>query len=139
MDIYSEKEKGLIRKAMMSTKPGPTDESRMRTILGNKLFTEMQIMEFKEKDLAKIDKNFFDKNKFSNTRFFIMHSKNDSIVPFMEGKSLSESLNRKGASVNFIGTELFSHTENKTTVSGLYYELKYMINFFDALFEGDVE
>jgi len=76
--------------------------------------------------------------KFSRVKFYIMHSRNDSIIPFSEGRSLSDSLKEKGAQVDFLGTELFEHSENRTTVSGLFLELKYMIRFFDELFESDV-
>ncbi|PKL35397.1 MAG: hypothetical protein CVV44_21560 [Spirochaetae bacterium HGW-Spirochaetae-1] len=139
MDIYSEKEKSLIQKAMMSSKPGRTDESKMKQILGAGLFKNISIVQFNPKDFQILDiKQSTALAKFSKTKFHIMHSRNDSIIPFSEGRALSDSLKEKGADVNFLGTELFEHSQNKTTVSGLYNELKYMIYFFDELFAGDV-
>jgi len=139
MDIYTEKEKSLIQKAMMSSKPGRTDESTMKQILGSDLFKNISIVRFNPKDFQIMNiKQSSALAKFSKTKFYIMHSRNDSIIPFSEGRALSDSLKKKGAEVNFLGTELFEHSQNKTTVSGLYNELKYMIYFFDELFDGDV-
>ena len=140
MDKFTEKEQDLIHKAIMKVKPGKTDEKRMEKILGKSLFNVISVIN--------IDKNFLEKSGASkllkgyevlpNCKYFILHSKNDDIIPYEEGQSLSKFLKKQGGDVDFFGTELFSHTENNITVTGTYQEIKYMVSFFDGLFKGDV-
>ncbi len=138
-DKFSEQEKNLIEKALKATKPGKTDTTRMKKILGSRLFNNIRIFKFTHDDI----KDFNVENPglaehFSKTRFFILHSNQDFIIPFQEGKALSKRLKKTGADVSFLGTEFISHTENTVTVSGLYQELKYLIKFFNTLLKGDV-
>jgi len=140
MDIFSKEERDLIHNAMMSTSPGRTDRARMKQILGESLYRDISIL--------KVDRSFFKNYSKANPgqvvskevecQYFILHSRNDDIIPFSEGKSLFESLEAEGKDVRFYGTEVTGHTENRVTVNGLYHELKYLAEFFDRLFEGDM-
>ena len=141
MDQYSEEEKLLIHKAIMASKPGVTDKNEMKKILGNKLFLELSVTKLDDKDSELFNATAALKGKHkipSSCQFFIMHSKNDNIVPFAEGKKLSQYLQRQGKDVKFFGTEIYSHSENQVTVTGLLHETKYLLNFFEELFDGDV-
>ena len=140
MEIFSKEERELIHDAMMATSPGRTDRARMKQILGESLYQDISIL--------KVDRSFF--NKYSKAKpgqvvprevecqYFILHSRNDDIIPFSEGRSLFESLEAEGKNVQFYGTEVTGHTRNRVTVKGLYHELKYLAEFFDRLFEGDM-
>lgn len=140
LDAFSSAEKKLIHKAMMSSSPGRTDRTRMKQILGTSLYNDISILN--------IDDSFFSDfresippgsiNQEARCRYFILHSQNDDIIPFSEGRSLFQYMKEQGNDVRFYGTEMTGHTGNRVTVTGLYQEMKYLANFFDSLFEGDV-
>lgn len=139
MDIFSEKEKDLIRKAIAASKPGTTDRSEMKKILGEKLFTDIAVVKLHHKDFEAIGpKTMFGKNK-AKCKFFILHSKTDNIIPYFEGKNLADFMKKSGISTKFLGTEYIEHAQNQTSVTGFIKEMKYLVQFFDELFEGDVE
>ncbi|MFW5770741.1 MAG: alpha/beta hydrolase family protein [Spirochaetota bacterium] len=139
-DAFSSAEKKLIHKAMMSSSPGKTDTTKMKQILGTSLYNDISILN--------IDDSFFSDfresippgsiNQEARCRYFILHSHNDDIIPFSEGKSLFHYMKEQGKNVRFYGTETTGHTDSTVTVTGLYQEMKYLTNFFDSLFEGDV-
>jgi len=139
MNIYTEDEMKLIKNAIQTAPPGPTDKSRIRRIIGEKLFNDLSIVKLKNKDLESIGINTLLPNnrKLPECSFFILHSRNDGIIPELHGKKLYNFLTKKGTKTTFRGTELFSHTENRVTVTGLINEYKYMKVFFNSLFEGD--
>ncbi len=138
--MFNEKEKELIHKALMATEPGPTDESRMRQILGEKLYGNMSILRFSKNDIRELDPAISGNiEKYSKSKIFILNPRSDRIIPFGEGKKLAKVLRKKGAEVNFLGTGLFGHTENRITAKGIIEEFRYMYRFFSELFEGDLE
>jgi hypothetical protein len=139
MDIFSQKEKALISKAIAASRPGVTDRSEMKKILGEKLYQDIAIVRLHHKDFEAINPQTLFGSKRTRCKFFILHSKNDNIIPFYEGQNLADFMQKSGISTNFLGTEILDHAENKTSVTGFIHELKYMIRFFDELFEGDVE
>jgi hypothetical protein len=139
MDIYSKEEKALISRAIAASKPGVTDRSEMKKILGDRLYNDIAVVRLHHVDFEAINpQSMFAKNR-SRCKYFILHSKTDNIIPFYEGKNLAEFMQKSGISTNFLGTEILDHAENKTSVTGFLHELKYMVRFFDELFEGDVE
>jgi hypothetical protein len=139
MDIFSQKEKALISKAIAASKPGVTDRSEMKKILGDKLYNDIAIVKLHHDDFEAINPQTMFGNKRSRCKYFILHAKNDNIIPYYEGQNLADFMQKSGISTNFLGTEILDHAENKTSVTGFIHELKYMIRFFDELFEGDVE
>jgi hypothetical protein len=139
MDVFSKKEKALISKAIAASKPGVTDRSEMKKILGGKLYNDIAIVKLHHNDFEAINPQTMFGNKRAGCKYFILHSKTDNIIPFYEGKNLAEFMQKSGISTNFLGTEILDHAENKTSVTGFLHELKYMVRFFDELFEGDVE
>ncbi len=139
MDIFSEKEKDLIRKAIAASKPGTTDRSEMKKILGEKLFSDIAVVKLHHNDFEAIGpKTMFGKNR-AKCKFFILHSKTDNVIPYFEGKNLADFMKKSGISTRFLGTEYVEHAQNQTSVTGFIKEMKYLIRFFDELFEGDVE
>ncbi|HOD15587.1 MAG TPA: hypothetical protein PK307_13440 [Spirochaetota bacterium] len=139
MDHFSRQEKALISKAIAASKPGVTDRSEMKKILGDKLYNDIAIIKLHHDDFEAINPgSMFAKNR-SRCKYFILHSKTDNIIPFYEGKNLADFMEKSGIDTNFLGTEILDHAENKTSVTGFLHELKYMVRFFNELFEGDVE
>ncbi|TAL36647.1 MAG: hypothetical protein EPN93_07425 [Spirochaetes bacterium] len=132
-------EKELVSRAIQLSKPGPTDRSEMRKILGTKLFNDLSVLTFNSNEVEEMNAEKMFAGGVPKCRYFIMHSLNDTIVPYYEGKGLNEYLKKAGADTAFLGTELFSHTENTITVKGFIREARYLIKFFDELFEGDIE
>ncbi len=136
---YKDKEQKLIHKALMATEPGPTDESKMKLILGKELYENMSVFHFTKKDIRGLDPKISDSiEKYSNSKFYILNPRGDRIIPLGEGKRLAKELKNKGAKVNFLGTGLFDHTVNRATPMGLFGEFKYLYKFFQELFEGDI-
>jgi len=138
-EYFNDREKKLIEKAMLSTSPGLTDETKMRRILGKDLFRNISIFKFTHDDMKIMDvktKNISE--HLAATRFYIIHSKNDRLIPFQQGKNLAEVLKVDGLNVSFVGTEIFSHSKNKISVTGIYNEARYLVDFFNELFEGDI-
>ncbi len=139
MDVFSEKEKDLIRKAIAESKPGTTDRTEMKKILGEKLFSDIAVVKLHHRDFEDINpKTMFGKNK-GKCKYFILHSKTDNIIPYFEGKNLADFMKKSGVSTKFLGTEYVEHAQNQASVTGFLKEMKYLIRFFDELFEGDVE
>jgi hypothetical protein len=140
MEIYNEAEKNLIRKAIAASKPGTTDQSEMKKILGEKLFHDITVVKLHHKDFEDINpKTMFKEKNRANCKYFILHSKTDNIIPYFEGKNLADFMKKSGISTKFLGTEYLEHAQNQTSVTGFIKEMKYLIRFFDELFEGDVE
>lgn len=84
---FSEQERDLIEKALTATKPGKTDTTRMKKILGSDLFNTISVINFNQSDLKDLDVEVSGlTDHFSDTKFFIIHSKTDRIIPFQEGK-----------------------------------------------------
>ena len=139
MSMFNPEEKDLIHKAMMSANMGITDETRMKQILGDRLFRDISIVTIDEEYLKKTGARTLLKNykAIPNCKYFILHSKTDRIIPFDEGKSLFNFLKGSGTFSEFLGTELLDHVSGRITVKGFVSELKYMKHFFDELFEGD--
>ena len=139
MEVYNEAEKNLIRKAIASSKPGTTDRSEMKKILGEKLFNDITVIKLHHKDFEDISpKTMFREKNRPRCKYFILHSKNDNIIPYYEGKNLALFMKNSGISTKFLGTEYLEHAQNQASVTGFIKEMKYLIRFFDELFEGDV-
>lgn len=139
MDVFSQKEKALISKAIAASKPGVTDRSEMKKILGEKLYNDIAIVKLHHDDFEAINPRSMFGTKRARCTYYILHSKTDNIIPYFEGKNLAEFMKKSGINTNFLGTEILDHAENKTSVTGFLHELKYMVRFFDELFKGDVE
>lgn len=138
-EYFNEAEKGLIEKAMLSTTPGLTDKTKMKQILGKDLFKNISVFKFTEDDMKEMDvKRSNISRHLAATQFYIIHSKNDRLIPYQQGKNLSEIMKIDGLNVSFVGTEIFSHSKNKISVTGIYNEARYLVDFFNELFEGDV-
>jgi len=138
MDVFSEKEKDLIRAAIAASKPGTTDRSEMKKILGDKLFSDIAVVKLHHNDFENINPGtMFGKNR-ARCKFFILHSKTDNVIPYFEGKNLADFMKKSGISTRFLGTEYVEHAQNQASVTGFLKEMKYLIKFFDELFEGDV-
>jgi hypothetical protein len=137
MGVFSEKERDLIRKAMMNAGAGRTDESRMKQILGDKLFHDISIVSLKNSDIESLDAAGMlgGSAALPESRFYIMHSRNDSIVPSTQGKSISEFIRGRGGRAPFLETGLFDHAESRITATSLVSELKYMLSFFADFFD----
>lgn len=140
MEIYNEGEKNLIRKAIAASKPGTTDRSEMKKILGEKLFNDITVVKLHHNDFEDISpKTMFREKNRPRCKYFILHSKTDNIIPYYEGKNLALFMKNSGISTKFLGTEYLEHAQNQASVTGFIKEMKYLIRFFDELFEGDVE
>jgi hypothetical protein len=138
MDIFTEAEKDLIRKAIAASKPGTTNRSEMKKIMGAKLFNDIAVVKLHHGDFENINPNTMFGKKRSNCKYFILHSKTDNIIPYFQGKNLADFMRKSGISTNFLGTEYIEHAQNQASVTGFIKEMKYLIRFFDELFEGDV-
>ncbi len=135
MDIYTDEEKKLLRKAIALSGPGKTDETMMRQIIGEKLFRDISVVKLRQERLEAVGAGtLFGNRKLPDCAYYILHSEHDTIIPVSEGKSLFQYLRSRGASARFYGTELFSHTENRVTVTGFVKEIAYMGSFFDDFF-----
>jgi len=134
---FTKEEKKLIQNAIDSTKPGITDKTKMKQILGKKLFHDISVINLKNKDIESFDakKLFYRKGKMPNCQYYILHSKNDNIIPEMQGEELANIIKSNGRKTNFLGTSIFGHTQNQITVSGFLKELNDLIIFFNGLFE----
>ncbi len=139
MEVFSESEKELIRKAIAASEPGVTDRSKMKKIMGEKLFNDIAVIKLRHADFEAINPGaMFGRGK-TECKYFILHSKTDNIIPYFEGKNLADFMQKSGISTKFLGTEYVDHAENRANVTGFVKEVKYLVRFFDELFEGDVE
>lgn len=139
MDIFTPAEQALIKKAMTLAGSGTTDRSRIRRIVGERLFNDIAVVRLRQPDLeaVNVDTLFGRGRPVPDCRYFILHSKSDTIIPLREGENLFAYLRRQGAHAQFLGTTLFSHTENRVTVTGMVTEFRYLVAFFDDYFAGD--
>ncbi len=137
MGVFSEKERDLIRKAMLNAGTGRTDESRMKQILGDKLFHDISIVSLKSTDIESLDAAGMlgGGADLPESRFYIMHSRNDSIVPSTQGKSISEFIQSRGGRAPYLETGLFDHADTRITATSLAAELNYMLSFFADFFD----
>jgi hypothetical protein len=140
MEAFTPEEKDLIHRAMMASGTGPTDESRMRRILGDRLYHDLSVVKFSNAAVEAVTpRGMLDAaNRIPDCTYYIMHSKSDQIIPYVEGVNLSKYISGQGGRVRFFGTELVSHTENRVTVTGFFHEALYLVRFFNELFAGDV-
>ena len=139
MEVFSEPEKELIRKAIAASEPGVTDRSKMQKIMGEKLFNDIAVIRLRHADFEAINPGAMFGRRKSDCKYFILHSKTDNIIPYFEGKNLAEFMQKSGISTKFLGTEYVDHAENRADVTGFVREMQYLVRFFDELFEGDVE
>ncbi len=140
-DIYSDDEKKLIQTAFNAVKLGVTDKNEMRKILGDGLYHDLLMLKVRNSEFEKINLEsiLLNKKAFPDCEYYILHSANDTIVPRVQGEALYKFMKKYGYHSNFVGTEIFDHSENKVTVSGFIKEMKYLVGFFDGLFSGDDE
>ena len=138
MNLFSEKEKVLIRRAIVSAKPDLMDRSEMKKILGEKLFNDIAMVRLHHCDFETIGPETMFFPAQNRCRYFILHSKSAHIIPYFEGRNLAAFMRQSGISTHFLETEILDHAENQTSVSGFVAEMKHLIRFFDELFEGDI-
>jgi hypothetical protein len=136
-DDYTEKQKHLVSKAILASKPGTTDREEMRAILGDALYNRIDKSAVDNREFMSIDegKIFTKGKKVPNSKFYIIHSNSDEIIPYSFGLSLHKFLLSCGAKSRFAGTELFGHTSSSFSISDSYKEIRNLINFLDDLFE----
>ena len=137
---FTEKERKLIAQAFKSTKPGPTDKNQMKKILGSGLYNNILMMKVENKEIENMNvEDILGKNKsLPSCEYFILHTSNDTIIPQAQGKKLYNFMKKNKFHTNFIGTELYDHSKKAIKVSGFIKELKYLVQFYDGLFKGDV-
>lgn len=138
--VFDEREKALIQKALKAPTPDAAALGSMSRVSGDELFDEMVIFQTNRKILQRINAGtmFGPPGERPRCTYFIIHSRQDNIVPFYQGEKLAEYMRRTGMSTDFLGTELWSHTENRVTVTGFVSEAEQLLRFFDRLFQGDV-
>jgi hypothetical protein len=138
--VFDEQEQALIRDAMSVSGNAKRESGPMRQVQGEKLFHEMVVFDTNRKALERIGaKTIFDQVvDRPPCTYFIIHSKQDYVIPYYEGENLARYMQDTGISSDFLGTELLSHAENKVTVTGFLREAQQLTRFFDRLFEGDV-
>ena len=136
-DDYTEKQKHLVSKATLASKPGTTDREEMRAILGDALYNRIDKSAVDNREFMSIDegKIFTKGKKVPNSKFYIIHSNSDEIIPYSFGLSLHKFLLSCGAKSRFAGTELFGHTSSSFSISDSYKEIRNLINILDDLFE----
>jgi hypothetical protein len=138
-----DREHNLLFKIATTLDPSVFDEREkalMHRVSGDELFDEMVIFRTNRKILQRINAGtmFGPPGGRPRCTYFIIHSRQDNIVPFYQGEKLAEYMRRTGMSTDFLGTELWSHTENRVTVTGFVREAEQLLRFFDRLFQGDV-
>ena len=138
MNDFNETEKVVIRKAIASSKPGTTDRDAMKKILGDKLYNKIMMVKLQYEDFEKIGPQKMFPQKKAKCKFFIIHSKNDSIIPYAAGENLAQFMKSSGMDVTFLGTRYIDHSSFHLSIAGFFSELKQLIDFFDKLFEGDI-
>lgn len=136
MEIFSEKEKSLIRTAMMNAGTGRTDESRIKRILGERLFHDISIVNLKNSDIEAVTPESMAGAGavVPDSRFYILHSRNDTIVPSVQGRGISDVIRGRGGRAPYLETGLFSHADSNITAGTFVGELRYMLSFFADFF-----
>lgn len=135
MEVYNEKEKALIRKAMMNAGAGRTDESKMKRILGERLFHDISIVNLKNRDLESVTPDtILGRGSVPDAKFYILHSRNDTIVPSVQGKSIAQIIKGRGGKAPYLETGLFDHAESHITARGFISEMWYMMSFWADFF-----
>jgi hypothetical protein len=136
-DAYTDKQKKLVNKAIVASKPGTTDREAMRAILGEDLYNRIDGSSVDNREFMSINEGsiFTKGKKLPDSTFYIIHSNSDNIIPYSFGLSLHKFLLSCGAKSRFAGTKLFSHSGSKFSISDSYKEMMHLINFLDDLFE----
>lgn len=134
---FRSKEKKLISKAIVASKPGRTDRDEMRAILGDKLFKRVDESKVDHRELLQLNEfSLLTKGKKGpESDFYIIHSTSDDIIPYSMGLMLHKFLIRCGLHSKFLGTSLFGHTQTKRTLDTYRRELPELIGFLDELFQ----
>jgi hypothetical protein len=136
-DDYTVKQKNLVSKAILASKPGTTDREAMRAILGDVLYNRIDRSTVDNREFMSINEaSIFTKGKkVPDSKFYIIHSNSDNIIPYSFGLGLHKFLLSCGAKSRFAGTMLFSHSSSKFSISDSYKEIRNLIDFLDDLFE----
>ncbi len=139
-EAFEQQERAALRRAMKRSAPTEGGPAPMKQVSGETLFDDMVVFEANRQALESIDalSMFGPPDRRPDCTYFIIHSKQDEIIPFHEGRDLAAYMRDTGMTTSFVGTEIVSHTENRVTVSGFFREARQLVGFFDRLFEGDV-
>jgi len=136
-DAYTDEQKNLVGKAILASKPGTTDREMMRAILGDALYERIDRTPVDNREFMSIDEGsiFTKGKKLPDSKFYIIHSSTDDIIPYSFGLSLHKFLLSCGLKSRFAGTELFGHSRSEFSISDSYKEIMNLIDFLDDLFE----
>jgi len=134
MEVFSDNEKALIRKAMLNAGSGKTDESRIRRILGERLFNDISIVSLKNRDMESVTPDSILGSGVPNAKFYILHSRNDTIVPSVQGKSISRIIRGRGGKAPYLETGLLDHADSHITARGFISEARHMMSFWADFF-----
>jgi hypothetical protein len=134
---YTEKQRNLVSRAILASRPGTTDREAMRAILGDVLYNRIDRSPVDNKEFIAINTGsiFTKGKKLPDSRFYIIHSNADNIIPYSFGLSLHRFLLSCGVKSRFAGTGIFSHSEKKYSIFDSYKEIINLISLLDDLFE----
>ena len=134
MEVFNDNEKALIRKAMLNAGSGRTDESRIRRILGERLFNDISIVSLKNRDMESVTPDSILGSGVPNAKFYILHSRNDTIVPSVQGKSIAQIIRGRGGKAPYLETGLLDHADSHITARGFISEARHMMSFWADFF-----
>ena len=134
---FNKKEKALISKAIIASKPGITDRKEMRRVLGDSLYERIDSEKVFHDAVIGLNETsiFIPGKKIPSSKFYIIHSASDNIVPFTAGLGLHKFLTGCGAKSRFLGTNIFTHTQVKLSPLQAIRETFELIEFLDDLLD----
>ncbi|MEJ5362813.1 MAG: hypothetical protein WBK20_00015 [Spirochaetota bacterium] len=132
----TEEEKKLVGKAIASTKPGVTDRNQMKQILGIDLYTKVDSLKVENPEFKQLNEmTLFKKKQLPSSKYYILHSRADNIIPFSMGLSMHKYLLQLGLDSKFVATGAFQHTQKGKSFTTLKTEFKEIYAFFYDLFK----
>jgi len=133
----TQEEKNLVGKAIAATKPGVTDKALMKHILGQDLYTKIDSLKIENPEFKQINEmTLFDTSKpLPQCKYYILHSRQDNIIPYSMGMSMHKYLLQLGLKSTFVATGAFQHTQKGRSYKTLKAEFNEIYAFFDDLFK----
>ncbi len=133
----TQEEKGLVSKAIATSKPGLTDRSEMKQILGLALYNKIDRLKIENPEFREINEmTLFPKNRsLPACKFYILHSRSDNIIPYSMGMSMHKYLLQLGLQSTFVATGAFEHTQKDKSIEKMKEEFYELYAFFNDLFK----
>jgi len=133
----TKEEKKLVGQAIAATKPGITDKTEIEKILGHTLYTKVDMLKIENPEFKQINEiTLFDRSKpLPQCKYYILHSRQDNIIPYSMGMSMHKYLLQLGLHSTFVATGAFQHTQKEKSFNTLKSEFNEIYAFFHDLFK----